>query len=633
MNIRSKLTLVFLLMSIPLLAMGIINYLNAEQALKQDIFNKLESLASIKEQIIQGEMNNNALDSLSSRPQLNFALQKYIDGVGNKSHFETFINNQIQDFKSVIPNIKQIDLFSPSGKILFSTEKSNVGENYAKDELSINAHKDRNLSVYFTSPLLFDGKFIGAMSVISSGQKILSVLADHTGLGATGESFLAQRDPSGGNLVLTPLRFQSDAPFKVKITRPDAPITHALLQEERTFTDTVDYRGVPVLSATRYLEKQGWGLVIKIDKSEAFAPLEKLKNLTILIGSIVGISAITTAFFFGRSISAPIIALRDAATKITKGIYDVKIKVDSNDEIGQLANQFETMQQSVHHTNSHLNNLVKERTNELEDSLEKLMQNEQELQRLNNSLQVTNDELLTANERLKSHDKVQKEFINVAAHELRTPIQPILTMADSLRSSLKTTEAREAIEIVIRNAKRLERLAEDILDVTKIEGHTLNINFECLNLHTVLTDLVTEFRNQVRNKNKKIKLSYTSSSPDLFVRASKVKITQVVSNLLDNAIKFTVNGKVSVNVSIENNQVIVRVTDSGSGIDADIMPRLFNKFATKSATGTGLGLFISKSIIAAHGGTITARNNEEGGAEFMFSLPFTPLKIEAISQN
>ena len=487
--------------------------------------------------------------------------------------------------------------------------------------------------MYFTSPLLFNGKFIGEMSVISSAQKILSVLADHTGLGETGESYLAKRDPSGGNLVLTPLRFQSDAPLKVRITGPDAPATHALLQEERAFTNTVDYRGVPVLSATRYLEKQGWGLVMKIDKSEAFAPLEKMKNLTILIGSIVGISAITTAFFFGRSISGPIIALRDGATKITKGIYDVKIKVESNDEIGQLANQFETMKQSVHHTNSHLNNLVKERTNELEDSLDKLIQNEQELQRVNNSLLLTNDELLTANERLKSHDKMQKEFINVAAHELRTPIQPILTMADSLRSSLKTTEAREAIEIVIRNAKRLERLAQDILDVTKIEGHTLNINFEGLNLHTVLTDLVTEYRKHVRNKNKKIKLSYTSSSPDLFIRASKVKITQVVSNLLDNAIKFTVNGKVSVKTSIENNQVIVRVTDSGSGIDADIMPRLFNKFATKSATGTGLGLFISKSIIEAHGGTITAKNNEEGGAEFVFNLPFLPLKIEEISRN
>ena len=229
--------------------------------------------------------------------------------------------------------------------------------------------------------------------------------------------------------------------------------------------------------------------------------------------------------------------------------------------------------------------------------------------------------VLTANERLKSHDKMQKEFINVVAHELRTPIQPILTMADSLRSSLKTTEAREAIEIVIRNAKRLERLAQDILDVTKIEGHTLKINFERLNLHTVLTDLVTEFRKQVRNKNKKIKLSYTTSSPDLFVRASKVKITQVVSNLLDNAIKFTVNGKVSVNASIENNQVIVRVTDSGSGIDADIMPRLFTKFATKSSTGTGLGLFISKSIIEAHGGTITAKNNEDGGLNLYLAFP------------
>ena len=402
-------------------------------------------------------------------------------------------------------------------------------------------------------------------------------------------------------------------------------------KRERAFTDTVDYR-VSLVSATRYLEKQGWGLVIKIDKSEAFAPLEKLKNLTILIGVIVGILAISAEVLFWKRNLYPNNNTKRCATKITKGIYDVKIKVKSNDEIGQLANQFEIMKQSVHHTNSHLNNLVKERTNELEDSLEKLLQNEQELQRVNNSLQVTNEDLLIANERLKFHDKMQEEFINVAAHELRTPIQPILTMSDSLRSSLKTTEAREAIEIVIRNAKRLERLStQDILDVTKIEGHTLKINFESLNLHTLLTDLVTEFRKQVRNKNKKIKLSYTSSSPDLFVRASKLKITQVVSNLLDNAIKFTLNGKVSVNASIENNQVIVRVTDTGSGIDADIMPRLFNKFATKSATGTGLGLFISKSIIEAHGGTITAKNNQEGGAEFIFSLPLAPLKIEEIS--
>jgi signal transduction histidine kinase len=255
-------------------------------------------------------------------------------------------------------------------------------------------------------------------------------------------------------------------------------------------------------------------------------------------------------------------------------------------------------------------------------------------------------EKLREYERLKEIQKMKDEFINVAAHELRTPIQPILGMSELVRSKLKV-EDRELIQfldIINRNAKRLQRLTEDILDVTKIESQSLTLHKEKFDINKKILDIIKDVEEQISDSNK-LKILFVEPRETIFVEADKVRIYQVIANLLNNAIKFTKEGTISVSVKVtqkkgenkgeekeeegrdyvssnSSRHVIVCMKDSGAGIDPEILPRLFTKFATKSISGTGLGLFISKSIIESHGGKIWAENNSDGkGATFAFSLP------------
>ena len=232
-------------------------------------------------------------------------------------------------------------------------------------------------------------------------------------------------------------------------------------------------------------------------------------------------------------------------------------------------------------------------------------------------------------EQLKIHNIMQQEFINVVAHELRTPIQPIISLTEVLQSQIKDVKQQDLLEITIRNAKRLQRLTNDILDVTKIEGKSLELNKEEFNLNDVVINAMNDItlgRDFLNNKN--IRLSYNPHR-DILIQADKGRISQVISNLLSNAVKFTAEGTILVSVEKDkssnnnnNKAIIVSVKDSGQGIDSSILPRLFAKFASKSYKGTGLGLFISKGIIEAHGGKIWGENNPDGrGATFSFSLP------------
>ena len=227
-------------------------------------------------------------------------------------------------------------------------------------------------------------------------------------------------------------------------------------------------------------------------------------------------------------------------------------------------------------------------------------------------------------EQLKVHDRMQREFINVAAHELRTPIQPILGLSEVLQSKIKDNEQLSLVDVISRNAKRLQRLTEDILDVTKIESQSLNLKKEIFNLNEIAMSVIAEYGNQARRKDN-VKISLVTRG-DFIVEGDRGRLSQVLSNFISNAIKFTKEGK--IDVSLEKLQddkiVLLSVKDTGSGIDPDMMPRLFTKFATRSDVGTGLGLYISKNIIEAHGGKIWAENNPVGkGATFSFSLPLT----------
>lgn len=236
--------------------------------------------------------------------------------------------------------------------------------------------------------------------------------------------------------------------------------------------------------------------------------------------------------------------------------------------------------------------------------------------------------------KVKETEQMQKEFINVAAHELRNPIQPILSLTDIVRTNERDLKQKELLDIILRNAKKLKQLTEDVLDVTRIESNSLQLNKEEFDLNELVTHIIRDYQNQLASDNK-IKLvyddhhdeeQYAKDNARVLIKADKHRINQVISNLVSNSAKFTnEEGIISIKIKTDDDDkaITVSVKDTGSGISPQILPRLFTKFATKSDTGTGLGLglFISKSIIEAHGGRIWAENNKNTrGATFYFSL-------------
>lgn len=240
-------------------------------------------------------------------------------------------------------------------------------------------------------------------------------------------------------------------------------------------------------------------------------------------------------------------------------------------------------------------------------------------------------------EQLKSHDMMQKEFINIAAHELRTPIQPIIGLSDFIRDKKGDIQQYVGlIDVILRNAKRLKRLTEDILDVSRIENRSLQLNKERFSLRDMIEHMTAEYEG---GKNRalldtNVRFNIEASNNDnILVDADKERIARVLDNLLINATKFTKEGSITIKITMRRKgssdkreaavtNTVVSITDTGEGIDPRIYPRLFTKFATASHIGTGLGLFISKNIIEAHGGKIWAQNNLKGkGATFSFSLP------------
>jgi signal transduction histidine kinase len=260
------------------------------------------------------------------------------------------------------------------------------------------------------------------------------------------------------------------------------------------------------------------------------------------------------------------------------------------------------------------------------------------LTRKSDELLVAIEHLAIANEKLRHSRDLQNAFVKIAAHELKNPIQPLLGIAEyleALQNSVVGTErievAKEDIEVIVRNARRLERLANDILDVSQIEGKSLRLNKESFDLNREILDVVRDLQMYGQKNEERAQISFRSApTPDgtIIVNADRLRIYEVISNILGNAIKFCTSGSIRIiSATSKDGFALVQIKDTGRGISAGILPQLFIKFgvvdnASDPKSGSGLGLFISKGIIDAHGGKIWAENNEDGiGATFTFTIP------------
>ena len=292
-------------------------------------------------------------------------------------------------------------------------------------------------------------------------------------------------------------------------------------------------------------------------------------NTTVMafIGS--AILATSLGLVISRSISKPIAKIRDAANEIAKGNLDVQLKVSGNGEISSLSKSFNTMV-----------------------------------------------------DRIKTQDKAQKEFISVASHEIRSPIQPILSYADLAKKGHISQD--EAWTAVLTQARRLQHLSNDILYVTRIEGGDLTYIIKRVKINAVILEVVDAAKVNLREN----VLMETKLDKEIEIEGDKDRITQVLTNVIGNAVKFTKQGhiRVETHVLAAKNRIEISVSDTAGGIPNDILPKLFGKFVTKPVGsevqhGTGLGLFISKAIVTAHKGEISAYDNDEGGATFTITLP------------
>ncbi|MDW3631981.1 MAG: HAMP domain-containing sensor histidine kinase, partial [Nitrososphaeraceae archaeon] len=328
-----------------------------------------------------------------------------------------------------------------------------------------------------------------------------------------------------------------------------------------------------------------------------------------ILFAVLNIGVITAfILYIIRKILNPIFALTTATSEVKRGNLEVAVKSKVNgDELAFLSESFNSMVTAIKSYNKKQNQLTKQ--------LEK------------------------ANEELKYRDQLKDEFIQVAAHELKTPIQPILGLCELLRDrKTEIIKDEEILDVIIRNSKRLMKLAEDILNVAKIESGSFSLKKERFDIGELISEIMNDIEEKIVENKKNIKLFFElyngNNNNKIIVEADKNRLSQVISNLLNNAIKFTDEGSITVIVGTKkinnnnSNKVIVSIKDTGTGIDSEILPKLFTKFATKSPMegGTGLGLFISKSIIEMHGGSIWAFNNDEKnkddrGSTFTFSLP------------
>ncbi|HKR73502.1 MAG TPA: ATP-binding protein [Candidatus Nitrosocosmicus sp.] len=364
---------------------------------------------------------------------------------------------------------------------------------------------------------------------------------------------------------------------------------------------------------------------------------QNLMLLQILFAILI-IGILVLILYLVARILRPIVDLTQATSKVKNGNLDVSIKQKGCDELSILSQSFNSMVQSI-------KNYITQQ-NQLTSELQKL------------------------NEQLERKDQLKDEFINIAAHELRAPIQPIVGLSDILRlrrlrtnraSSIgaetkRSSDEEQFLETIVRNAKRLQALSENILDITKIESRTLKLKKEKFNINEKIKNVIED----IKSKDDEIAIIFDEQKEDpIIVEADSIRIYQVISNLLNNALKSSKicidtgdnystdydisstitalttikkfssiykNGNNTGKDSLSNNhndEVIVSIKDRGTGIDPDIQDKLFSKFATKSDTGSGLGLYISKGIVEAHGGRIWAENNSDGekGATFSFSLP------------
>jgi signal transduction histidine kinase len=403
-----------------------------------------------------------------------------------------------------------------------------------------------------------------------------------------------------------------------------------------------DQEGAESFCSYAYVPRMDYCMISLMGMEDVQSYMDPLASTMPLFSAGILALSLVMSFLIARSISKPIHRLRDVAIAIGEGDYDRKTGFRSRDEIGQLANAIEQMSGQLKASHDELEKHaevlekeVGERTKEMNDKVEELTKTKtailnmmEDMDEANTKLVKTQEELKRSLSELKEVDQKKNEFISIAAHELKTPLTSIHGFAQLLikaGGSFSAEKKAKYLKIVESETKRLAGLVNDILDLSRIDLGTIKMSYDKLDLHEFMSGMKKEMTIPIKEKGLKAKFSMGKNLP--LITADREKLTQILINIINNAIKYTPKGSIIVGLEKEGGSVHFSVKDTGIGIKKENLERIFERFYqvdssyTRAAGGTGLGLAITKEFIKLMGGRIWVESRPDMGSEFHFTLP------------
>jgi signal transduction histidine kinase len=593
---------------IPLVSGSVLAFTVSERALTEQVLNQLSSVSSIQASRIDGILDQNLerLNLVTSRTQLRITLENYTRDP--RPEYVDRMNQIIVDAKAPVGDFEEISVLTLNGTVVASTNPAAIGTNYSGEGIFARGQAenvtdlifldvDQTVKLHLAGPLVLSDQLIGVLVIRSSVATIAASVQDYSGLGQTGETTLARKDGDGDGLYLMPLRFDPFAALNRSVSRNDStsPTIRALSGTVGVFTDTVDYRGVPVLVATEYIEEADWGLTVKIDREEAFAPVLQLQGVLIVVIAASSIAVVLVSLLLGRSITRPILRLTEAATRLRNEEASARADVLTNDEIGSLAQTFNEMAGHLADARTHLETKILE------------------LARSNTDL---------------------SQFAYVASHDLQEPLRMVTSYVQLLERRYKGRLDRDADEFIayaVEGATRMQTLINDLLNFSRVG--TQGKKLEPTECGSVLEQSLRNLQTSIEEAQ-----AVVTSDPLPVVLADRTQLLQLFQNLVSNAIKFRGRDppRIHVGANRQAREWVFFVRDNGIGIDPKFHERIFVIFqrlhGRTEYPGTGVGLAICKKIVDRHAGRIWVESAVGDGSTFFFTMPvvepaFEPLRV------